>query len=104
MAGAFDRQLPEPDSHFLPRGVCEPVVVGVVFPTEGVDSLIDLSEGASCRTWLPLGVFVVVLVVLASGGPAVPVLGASAGGASVFGLDFLRGLIPTGKFGELNRR
>ena len=41
IAGALDRQLPEPESHFLPLGVCEPVEAGVVLPTEEVELAAD---------------------------------------------------------------
>lgn len=47
MAGALDRQLPDPDSHLLPRGVSEPVEVGVVVPTEDVESATCWSEVVS---------------------------------------------------------
>jgi hypothetical protein len=100
MAGAFDRQLPEPESHLLPRGVCVPEAVGVVEPTEGIESAIDVPEGTPGKISLPLGV---VPVVLASGGTSGPLSGASAV-ASVFGLDFLCGFIPAGRVVEAKRR
>lgn len=102
IAGALDRQLPEPESHLLPRGVCAPEAddVGVVAPTEGVDPVTDLSECASGKTRLLLGV---VSVVLGSGATSGALVGASAG-ASVVGLDFLRGIIPAGRVKELRRR
>lgn len=101
MAGALDRQLPEPESHLLARGVCVPEAVGVVVPTEGVDSATDLSEEASGKTRLPLGVLLVV--VLASSGTSGPWVGAAAG-ASVSGLGFLLGFIPAGTVKEVSRR
>lgn len=100
MAGAFDRQLPVPESHLLPRGVCVPEAVGVVAPTEDVDAATDWSEGASGRMSLLLGV---VSVVLASCGTAGALVDASEG-ASGFGFDFLRGFIPAGRVKELRRR
>jgi hypothetical protein len=73
--GAFERQLPDPPSHFLPFGVWLPVVVGVDAPSDvAVDSAKDLFDGAFWVSLLSLGVVeVVVLAVLASGGtPASP--------------------------------
>ena len=70
-------------------------------PTEGVDSATDLSEEASGKTRLPLGVLLVV--VLASSGTSGPWVGAAAG-ASVSGLGFLLGFIPAGTVKEVSRR
>ena len=96
-AGALERQLPVPPSHFRPLfGVCVPVVVGVDVPSVATE--------ASEPDWL---IVVSCDVVLASSAPAVGsavllavLLGLlvvdtsamlSSAGAWGFGLDFLRG-------------
>lgn len=99
IAGAFDRQLPVPESHLLPLGVCVPEAVGVMAPADDVEAVTDWSGGASGRMSLLLGV---VSVVLASCGTAGALVDASEG-ASVFGLDFLRGFIPAGEVKEPRR-
>lgn len=79
-----------------------PVEDGVVAPFEvATDSAREASDGASGSVLLSLGV-VVKLSALASGGAIGPVLVPSAG-ASVFGLDFLRGFIRAGREKELSR-
>lgn len=101
MGGALERQLPVPDSHFLPLGVCEPVVVGVVLPVEGAEPAADLSGDAFRRTLLPLGVVLVVLAVVLAVLASV-VMGAG-GGACVSGLDFLRRFMPAGSGDDESR-
>jgi hypothetical protein len=107
IAGAFDRQLPDPLSHFFPFGVWAPVLLGVDAPGEAdVDAANDAFDGAFCSTPLSLGVWdVVVSAALFSDAAAepVPVLLASAG-ACEFGFAFLRGLIRAGSEKELSRR
>lgn len=105
-AGAFIRQLPDPPSHFFPRGVWLPVVVGVDAPSEVVvDSARDLFDGAFCTSSPSPGVVeVFVLVVPASGGSSRPVLLLLTTGASVFGFDFLRGFMRAGSEKEVSRR
>jgi hypothetical protein len=108
IAGAFERQLPDPLSHFFPFGVWVPVVLGVDAPFEEADeeSANDGFDGAFCRTSPLLGVWdVEVSAALLSDGTAgpVPVLLASAG-AWAFGFGFLRGLIRAGSEKTLSRR
>jgi hypothetical protein len=103
-AGAFERQLPEPLSHFFPFGVWVPEAVGVDALFElAVESAKDLLGALFGRRSLPLGVVEVVFALLASGGTCAPVLSPSAG-AWGFGLDFLRGFIRAGRVKELSRR
>jgi len=96
-AGALDRQLPVPFSHFFPRGVCVPEVFSVVAPFVDVDSAIELLEDASGSISLLLGVLGALLSCGASG----PVPSA---GACEFGFDFLRGFIRAGRVREAGRR
>jgi hypothetical protein len=103
-AGAFDRQLPVPFSHFLPRGVWVPEAVGVIAPSEDdVDPATELFEGVCSKTSLALGVVVAVVGVLASAGMSGPAQLPSAG-AWGLGFDFLRGFIRAGRVKELSRR
>jgi hypothetical protein len=110
IAGALERQLPDPPSHFLPFGVCVPVVVGVEAPSDedaAVDSASDVFEGAFCSTWLLLGVVEadgVVSAMLASGGTSAPVLLLPPAGAWGFSFDFLRGFIWAGMEPKLGRK
>ena len=106
MAGALDRQLPVPVSHFLPFGVCVPGVAGgVSVLAVAVEAAIEVSEAPSCRTELALGVLERVFAAVTSGGSSRPellllVLSAGAWGAGVLGRDFLRGFMPTRRGGE----
>lgn len=105
MAGAFDRQLPLPDSHFLPLGVCVPGVAGgVALLAVAVEAAKDVVDGASGSMSLALGVPEGECATLASEGASPPVL--SSAGAWVLGRDFLRGFIPAGRRnrGESRRR
>lgn len=109
IAGAFDRQLPVPDSHFLPFGVCVPEVEGRVLATEGVDdSAIDVFEDAFCSIPLLLGVVEAVFAASGSGGTSGPVLLLRlvllSAGAWGVGFVFLRGFIPTGRVKDESRR
>jgi hypothetical protein len=96
-AGALDRQLPVPFSHFFPRGVCEPDVFGVDAPFVDIDSAIELLADASGSISLPLGVLGALLSGGASGrGPSA--------GACEFGFDFLRGFMRARREREVGRR
>lgn len=96
MAGAFDRQLPVPDSHFLPLGVCVPGVVGgVALLADAVEAASDLTdEGAFGKIPLAFGVLEGVLATSTSLGTSDLTLLLSAAGALVFSFAFLRGIIP----------
>jgi hypothetical protein len=102
MAGALDRQLPDPLSHLF-FGVWVPVVVGVDAPSDAVvvDDARELSESAFCGASASLGT--VDAVVLASG-CGTSAVSAPAAGAWEFGFDFLRGLIRAGGVKERRRR
>lgn len=107
IAGAFDRQLPVPESHFLPFGVCVPGVEGLVLATEGVDdSATDVFDDAFCSIPLLLGVVAAVLAASGSDGTSGPVLLLlwSSAGAWGLGFVFLRGFILTGRVKDVGRR
>jgi hypothetical protein len=97
MAGALDRQLPDPLSHRF-FGVCVPVVVGVNAPSDAVvvEDARELSDGVFCAS-VSLGT--VDAVAASVGGTS-----AAPAGAWEFGFDFLRGLIRAGRVKVWSRR
>jgi hypothetical protein len=98
-AGALDRQLPVPPSHFRPLfGVCVPVVVGVAVPSDATEASDGVWLAAvSCDVVLAFNASVASSFVLLALLLSAAFVDASAGlwslGASELGLTFLRGLM-----------
>jgi hypothetical protein len=97
IAGALERQLPDPLSHLF-FGVWVPVVVGVDAPSEAVvevDEARELLDSALGGASPSLGTVdaVVLSAMPASGGGTSGPVPVPPAGAWGFGFDFLRGLI-----------
>jgi hypothetical protein len=101
MAGALERQLPDPLSHRF-FGVWVPVVVGVDAPSDAVlvvddaRELFDSALGGASPSLGTVDAVVLSAMPASAGGTSGPVPPA---GAWEFGFDFLRGLIRAGREG-----